>query len=794
MDPILVPASGPLSAKIVIIGEAPGAEEERQLQPFVGPSGQLLNELLLKAGVKRDECYVTNVVNERPPNNDIEKFLKITPYKVLETPEYKVHLARLRKELDTLTGVELIITLGATPLYALLGMTNVTQRRGSRYPFQLDNGRSCIVAPTLHPAHALYQYNIRHLILHDINRAVNTKYDPKEPRLEVHYCYAEALPFLQSIQSGMRVGFDIEVDVLTKQMTCFSLAPAPDHSVSIPLVQGGKDNFGPHEELALLQELQRILQDPSINKIGQNIKFDAGFMLQTYNIAVQNMDDTMIAFAILYPGMRKGLDIITSIYTDYPYYKDEGKQWKGESVEHAFFLYNAKDSLICRAVMDKLLDDLAKQKNTETYNRQKGMIEPLLVMDNHGVVVNHAEEHLAKREINADLDSMRAALAVMMPTVANPNSNKQLMNHFYTLKGIKPYVDPDTKKPTIAKKALERLMMNGHDEAKLLLNYKKQHKYATVYLNIQYDSDRRLRGDTNPVGTKQGRPSSRKTIYGTGANMQNLPEAYRRLLYCDPDYISFNIDLSQAENRIVAYIAADEKMMTAFSNGVDIHRLTASNIFGIPFEEVTKAQRHKGKTANHGLNYGLGVDKFAVLNGLTRKEAAFIRQGYFKTYPTLLQWHLSIQEQLRRSKTLTNLFGRRRTFLDKWDSELFQAAYSFIPQSSVADLVHEVIEWMYDSCPEIDLLGVVHDSIWFQMPKALGIESIMFRLGSIEDRMSRDLTAIGGTFHIPCDTKIGYCFGTYDPDHGYTNPVAMRPFLGAEQLESYLHDSEPPLP
>ena len=244
---------------------------------------------------------------------------------------------------------------------------------------------------------------------------------------------------------------------------------------------------------------------------------------------------------------------------------------------------------------------------------------------------------------------------------------------------------------------------------------------------MKLDEDGRMRCSFNPVGTEQGRISSSKTIRGTGANLQNQPPETQAMMLADPDCILINQDLGQAENRVVAYIAGEHRMINAFEKGIDIHKQTGSLISEVPIEEVTDEQRSDGKKANHGLNYDLGYKSFALIYQMPEKQAKFIVDRYHSVYPGVRQWHNSVREELsRQARTLVNCYGRKRVFLDRWGHELFKVAYSYCPQSTVAEKMNQDgVLFIYDRqdlFPEVQFLNTIHDSIRYQVPISVGYE------------------------------------------------------------------------
>jgi DNA polymerase I-like protein with 3'-5' exonuclease and polymerase domains len=263
---------------------------------------------------------------------------------------------------------------------------------------------------------------------------------------------------------------------------------------------------------------------------------------------------------------------------------------------------------------------------------------------------------------------------------------------------------------------------------------------------------------------------SEGTIFVTGnSNMQNLPLEFRQYLLFDPEHLGYQIDLSQAENRVVAYIAPDSLMQDAFESGVDIHRLTASLIFGKDYNEISDepgsspigggiySERFWGKKANHGLNYDLGYKTFAFYYEIPEVDARFIVEQYHRAYPGVRQYHAWLRNQLAKNRTLVNTFGRHRLFLDRWGDQMWKEAYSYIPQSSVAEKLNldGVCPAYYneDLLGPVDLLNQVHDSIWFQIPLSVPLSQHAEIVWDLKSRLESPIPWRAKEFSIPADVE-----------------------------------------
>lgn len=772
MSARIVPGEGDLAnAKVCLVGEAPGSAEARIGKPFVGPAGDLLMRLLNNAGLTRSLVYITNVVKEQPPANNIAKFIEFKRTGAVRSQAYNEYENMLYEELDSCKA-NVIVPLGNVPLYALTRKTGITKWRGSILRCH-RTGRKVI--PTIHPAAALREYLYSHHISHDLRKVVAESEFPEvrtpARKIIIAPTFYEAMGYLDEVCRSDRVGVDIET--MNEEVSCISFAVSPFSGISIPFYTSGKHYFLIEEEMQIWRKIAKILENRNITKIGQNLVFDATFLLRRFGIKMTTVEDTMVAQGIAYPDFPKGLDFITSIYTNEPYYKDEGKKWfKYHDGEENFWIYNAKDSLVCVEALPKILDVLESQSNVQTYNNQRNLIEPLVYMHERGIKVERASLDLASEEVRKQITSLESQLYELCGYELNHRSPKQLQDFFYIRKGFKPYISRKTGNITLDHIALKRLSAKGSKEASLILELRHLSKLHDTYLTVNLDNDGRLRCAFNPVGTISGRLSSSKTIFDTGMNMQNLPEEFRQFIVADDECLLVNVDLAQAENRVVAYIAPEPTMIKAFEDGTDMHRQTASLIFGKPFKEISDepgsapigtgnhSERFWGKKANHSLNYDLGYRSFAVTNELPESESKFIVERFHLAYPGIRQYHAWIRFKLSKGRTLTNPFGRRRIFAGRWGDELFKDGYAWLPQSTVADkLNRDGLNFMYYNQQWFwlfDILNQVHDSLTFQFNvnkcTATQVAEALIRL---KDSLESPIQWKGTSFSIPADVTIG---------------------------------------
>lgn len=327
-----VPGVGPKDARIAIVGEAPGAYEDAQLKPFVGPAGSVLEQCLHAAGIIRAEVYLTNVVKVRPPKNDISPFFNGKTF----SADGMEWVNQLREELSQ-HGCNVIVACGATAFAALAGHASITKLRGYLFDsIELTPPRK--VLPTIHPAACLYDrkggakgglsasewkpYLFRHIIATDLKKAKaeSASRELKRPERQLVYNFStvgEVLEWLEYFVDQPAVAFDIEV--LNYEVACISLCAAPNISCSIPLA----GRWSEWDELQIWRGLQKVLGNPRSVKVGQNLIFDCHFLLTRCGIEVRGpLHDTMVAHSIMFPEFPKGLGFLGSLYCgSQPYWK-----------------------------------------------------------------------------------------------------------------------------------------------------------------------------------------------------------------------------------------------------------------------------------------------------------------------------------------------------------------------------------------------------------------------------------------------------------------------------------------
>lgn len=486
-----------------------------------------------------------------------------------------------------------------------------------------------------------------------------------------------------------------------------------------------------------------------------------------------------------------------------------------------FLYYNGLDTTCTFEIRDKFWPEFEASDNDFAYRNTIGIYEPLMFMMERGIRVDFEALERTKRHVVEERNRAQEELNELAGRTINPLSPKDCQTYFYIEKGIKPYTNHKTGNITTDDLAMQRIARGtagrlGLREASLVQEIRGLQKLLGTYLEIDFDSDGRMRCSYKPRGTKTGRLSSSATIYGTGTNAQNLPPEFKQFLRADEGYCLIEMDKRQAEWVVVAFLSEDANMLDVYYNDKDPHTHTAHLMFGLDPEVIKKEAklignttdsdyiaevraematelalarflprtmsiRQCGKKSNHGLNYDEGYSTFSLLNEIEIPEAKRVIELYHSIYPNIRQrYYKRVEADLARDRTLTNCFGRKYRFLDAWGHDLFKAAYAFLPQSTVVDGLNQGMQEIYhdNSKPLInaELLAQVHDSILLQLPIA-DLPLLHKAIQMCDAHTSCDMTYYGRTFKIKTDFKIGMNWGSYHPDR---NPDGMREFTLAD--------------
>jgi len=682
------------------------------------------------------------------------------------------------EKLKAFNNKKIIVPLGNAGLYTFHKEWPIAQWRGSLlWNEELD----CKFMPTFAINQVIRDHVARRLVIHDLKRAkahsANKQLVKPERKYILQPEYEQVMEYLQDLLDNANyTSYDIEV--LRGEVSHISFSKNHREAISIDLLRNNRNTYDVVRESNIMTMIGRILQSPDIEIGGANLEFDNRFMFEHYGIITNNYFDIAIGHKICYPDMKANLALMTSVLTEEQYYKEEGKSYMfigGD--ERDFCLYSARDSVVVSEIKPQVAHDLNTLNNQGTFEAQNSLIDPVIYMATRGIKTNVEGMEAFRASIRTEIEELSEELNTLCGTEINVKGDS-LKHYFYKTLGLKPYINRKTKAQSLDEDALIRLKRRGFKEADLALQIRKRRTLDERYLNIKY-KDGRLVCSYNPIGAGTGRLSSSKQIVtGFGGNSQNIPHTLDKYFLADDGYLIGNVDYSQADNRTVAYVAPEPRMIDAFESGTDIHSLTASMIFELPIDEIiamdeegVKAQigtgdrthRKWSKECNHSLNFGLGYRSFAQRIEVDERTGKMLHGKYHKIYPNIQgSYHNWVESEIS-DRRLTNPFGRTYLFLKGWGIELFHQAYAFIPQSTTADAINRygLIPFYYDQTKyrELELLRQVHDSINFQIPISVGVPRIVQILKDMKDELEQPIKFKSREWSLPADFSLGHTLG-----------------------------------
>lgn len=708
--------SGSPSSQIVVIAEFPGETECQLKMPLVGGSGKYLWQELSKVGIKREQCYITNVVKKKLTEE------KNSNKKVLPKEEMLKWHTVLREELSLLPNARYVLVLGNVALESLTGHTGITKWRGSALSFTKEMGfcQNGMMVITYNPAFVFRDPKVGFHFFIDIQRFKRV-YDGTWKPYEVvaHYdpTKRQALDYIRKIRSE-KLAVSVDIETIGNETACIGLANSNHEGLCINLrTHDNPNRYDIQDEAAIRIALAELFSDRSIEFVAQNGNFDSYWMYYKDRLLFRSTYDTLLAHHTLYPVLPHNLGFLTTQYTEHPYYKDEKDTWKTLGDIGKFWEYNVKDACITRAVYRATMAELEHHKLIDFYRSHVMRLQPHLVtMTINGVLQDATLKAAIAEDLTKQLDTLerdvvyKARLAASDPNLElNPRSAPQLRNLFFNILKLSGRGTSTNEENRARMKQHPNTSAASKELIDALDKYKEEHKFYSTYVDTATDPDGRMRSEYRQWGTQSapGRLSSSSVMWGSGTNLQNQPDRARAMFVTPWGYRFGYFDLSQAEARYVARAWGVKKLEENFRlantdpDKYDVHRLNAATLFKMNYDDVPKKDfdddhrptaRYKGKRSVHGFNYRLGPEEAASKFGITLVDATFAYRSYHATFPEISVAWGDILARVKRDRCLYNCFGRRWILLSRLDDEdALRSIVAFEPQSSIGDKVCQVI-------------------------------------------------------------------------------------------------------
>lgn len=579
--------------------------------------------------------------------------------------------------------------------------------------------------------------------------------DSSETEASINYSSrqtAETTPhFYQSVASGMATKLFVK-NLMKQTSVCFDTETTGIDPIIAELVgiafswEAGKGFYLPFPEnrteaQQLIEELRPFFEAEHIEKIGQNLKYDIK-VLAKYNVQVKGkLFDTMLAHYLINPDMRHNMDVLAETYLNYtpiPIEKLIGKTGKNQLSMRDVPLgsiteYAVEDADITLQLKEHFQNELG-EANTQTLfdDIEIPLLRVLASMELEGINLDADFLNRLSKVLEEDIKVLEAKIYVEAGEEFNIASPKQLGDILFDKLKL---VDKPKKTKTGQYATSEDILSylaKDHDIIQHILDYRGLAKLKSTYIDAL---PQQVEPSTGRVHTDY-----MQTVAATGRlasnnpNLQNIPirtergrEVRKAFIPRNEDYTLLSADYSQIELRIIAALSEEETMINAFKQGEDIHASTASKVFNVPLNEVTREQRSNAKTVNFGIIYGVSAFGLSSQTDLSRSEAKDLIDTYYATYPKLRNFISEQVDFARENGYVQTVLGRRRYLKDINSRNAVvrgaaeRNAVNAPIQGSAADIIKIAMIHIHNKLEEgqykTKMLLQVHDELVFDVYK-----------------------------------------------------------------------------
>jgi uracil-DNA glycosylase family 4 len=749
----------------MIVGDYPTQKEYNSGYSFSGSNGNLLQSLFQPYNFSAKSLYKTHYFKVPIPGY-ASPSKKIQAEAVQRIKEMEDWDSLLKEEIETICPNG-IVACGELALQHLTEEKGIRKWRGSiLHLHPRFSKRNIKVFPILSPRE-IWIDNEHPFVYTQWDCGRIVKYKDLTGRFEppglvwIARSPDELYEWWKRGEKGDFLTLDIETH--HGFITCIGFSHNGTEAVSVPLLVGPHIN---HFDRGRMYRLTKEILESRVPKVNQNIKYDWS-VLETFGFKVNNIiGDTMLMGHSIYPELPVGLDFLSSMYTDHPYYKDEGKKFdpRQHSVDR-LLLYNARDALVTWQIWKLQLEDAEAMNVKHFYFKY---VHPTFFiykkLDQTGVLVDDSRRKSLLQKYRPMLAQMEQTINLIAEEKINVLSPKQVSHLVYNILQC-PKMTHTTNTGNVTlntdEDSIEELYVNKiTDEGrKTILKYiivaRKIHK-VIQFLTSPISPDGRMRTSYKLHGTETGRTSAGKSIEPSfyiddkskirerecGGSFQTIgkhgyefgPERIgadlRSIFVPAPGWCFVEGDQGQAEDRVVCVLAEDwdglevlnrkKFKRNKFGLKDDRHTMTAMLITGKEFDAITPDDRQeRGKKPRHAGNYNMGSYILSVLTHLRQSECAALLNRFHATNPNIRGvFHQSIRQVINSKRYLITPHGRRRDFFGRIDEETYKQAFATIPQATVSDhnkftiLGQLASRWEWD---RVRPLAESHDSNTFEV-------------------------------------------------------------------------------
>jgi DNA polymerase-1 len=542
------------------------------------------------------------------------------------------------------------------------------------------------------------------------------------------------------------------LDPMQAQLCGFSLALAPNEACYVPLShrQGGDGAGGglfqgevaPDQipERTALAAIKPLLEDAGVLKIGQNLKFDWQ-IFAVRGIAIASYDDTMLMSYVIDAGRSDhGLDPLARRYFDHQTidFNEVTKTGKSKITFDCVEIdkateYAAEDADVTLRLWQVLKPRLAAEHMLTVYETlERPLLSVLANMERRGISVDRNVLARLSGEFAQEAASLQAEINTLAGEPVNVGSPKQIGDILFGKLQLPGGTKTKTGQWATGARLLEELAEQGHPLPQKILDWRQVSKLKSTYTdalpNFVNPATHRVHTSYALASTTTGRLSSSEP------NLQNIPvrtedgRKIRRAFVAAPGHKLVSADYSQIELRLLAEIAGIEPLQQAFRDGLDIHAMTASEMFGVPVKDMPSEVRRRAKAINFGIIYGISAFGLANQLGIAREEAGAYIKKYFERFPGIRDYMEETKAFAKKNGYVQTLFGRKCHYPDIAASNASirafneRAAINARLQGTAADIIRRAMIRMDGVLAKqklaAQMLLQVHDELVFEVPEA----------------------------------------------------------------------------
>ena len=549
-----------------------------------------------------------------------------------------------------------------------------------------------------------------------------------------------------AVKAGV-VAVDTEttgLDAMAAELVGISMSTSPGNGCYIPLAHRSAEPLVEAPRQIPLDEarvvLAPMLADPAVLKVGHNIKYDS-HILSRAGMPVSPVDDTMLVSYCLEGGKQRHhtIDALASVHLDRKVISFKEVAGSGRS-QVTFDLvpldraldYAAEDADVALALWHQLKPRLARERVTRVYETiERPLIPVIAAMESAGVKVDRAELELMSSEFGFRIRELEGEIHELAGRPFTIGSPKQLGEILFGEMGLEGGRKSRQGAWSTSADVLENLAGQGHVLPARVLDWRKLSKLKSTYTDTLVSQINPRTGRVHTSFSMAAAPTGR--LASTDPNLQNIPirtEEGRRIrtaFIAEPGHLLLSADYSQIELRLLAHIARIESLKEAFHQGIDIHAMTASQVFSVPLEEMDPLTRRNAKAINFGIIYGISAFGLARQLAIGRDEAKAYIDAYFERYPGIRDYMERTIESARQQGHVTTLFGRKCHVPDIRNANPALRAYNERAainaplQGSAADIIKRAMIRVPDALRTAGLAGrmllQVHDELLFEVPE-----------------------------------------------------------------------------